>query len=158
MALPTLTTLKDCADFTLTVRPYIGQLTVLPQQLLQSWSNPQELKEIYMATNPLISAFAMSLFLSPIFLIISEINKNYSQVDRAWSLLPTMYNLHFVVYAHMAGLPTQRMDTMLAFSAVWSVRFLFHNYRVHTKAVQLRLTFNYWRKGGYSIGSEDYRW
>lgn len=24
--------------------------------------------------------------------------------------------------------------------------------------IQLRLTFNYWRKGGYSIGSEDYRW
>lgn len=23
---------------------------------------------------------------------------------------------------------------------------------------QARLTFNYWRKGGYSIGSEDYRW
>lgn len=23
---------------------------------------------------------------------------------------------------------------------------------------QLRLTFNYWRKGGYQIGSEDYRW
>ena len=23
---------------------------------------------------------------------------------------------------------------------------------------QIRLTFNYWRKGGYSIGSEDYRW
>lgn len=22
----------------------------------------------------------------------------------------------------------------------------------------MRLTFNYWRKGGYSIGSEDYRW
>ena len=21
-----------------------------------------------------------------------------------------------------------------------------------------RLTYNYWRKGGYSIGSEDYRW
>ena len=26
------------------------------------------------------------------------------------------------------------------------------------KGLQLRLTFNYWRKGGYSIGSEDYRW
>lgn len=23
---------------------------------------------------------------------------------------------------------------------------------------QIRLTFNYWRKGGYQIGSEDYRW
>ena len=24
--------------------------------------------------------------------------------------------------------------------------------------LQIRLTFNYWRKGGYQIGSEDYRW
>lgn len=24
--------------------------------------------------------------------------------------------------------------------------------------VKARLTYNYWRKGGYSIGSEDYRW
>lgn len=24
--------------------------------------------------------------------------------------------------------------------------------------MQVRLTYNYWRKGGYSIGSEDYRW
>ena len=24
--------------------------------------------------------------------------------------------------------------------------------------VQCRLTFNYWRRGGYNIGSEDYRW
>ena len=24
--------------------------------------------------------------------------------------------------------------------------------------LQVRLTFNYWRKGGYTIGSEDYRW
>lgn len=23
---------------------------------------------------------------------------------------------------------------------------------------QMRLTFNYWRKGGYNVGSEDYRW
>lgn len=23
---------------------------------------------------------------------------------------------------------------------------------------KVRLTFNYWRKGGYNIGSEDYRW
>lgn len=23
---------------------------------------------------------------------------------------------------------------------------------------QIRLTYNYWRKGGYQIGSEDYRW
>lgn len=28
-----------------------------------------------------------------------------------------------------------------------------------TEAVfKARLTFNYWRKGGYTVGSEDYRW
>lgn len=27
-----------------------------------------------------------------------------------------------------------------------------------TDPSQVRLTFNYWRKGGYKIGSEDYRW
>ena len=24
--------------------------------------------------------------------------------------------------------------------------------------LKARLTYNYWRKGGYSVGSEDYRW
>lgn len=142
MALPVISTITECSDFTKTVLPYTLQLYSLPQQLLQSYSNPLELRNLYLATNPLITAFAFSLFISPLFLIVSEINKNYSQVDRFWSLLPTIYNVHFVVYAHLSGLPTERLDHLVAFSTVWS----------------LRLTFNYWRKGGYSMGSEDYRW
>ena len=31
-------------------------------------------------------------------------------------------------------------------------------HRANSNYAQARLTFNYWRKGGYSIGSEDYRW
>lgn len=142
MALPVVKTLAGCSDFSTTVLPYIDQLYDLPQQIIQSYNNPTELQNIYLATNPVISAFAFSLFLAPLFLIVSEINKNYSQVDRCWSILPTVYNAHYVLYAHLYGLPTQRLDNLLAFSTVWS----------------LRLTFNYWRKGGYSIGSEDYRW
>jgi len=142
MALPVVYTVQQCSDFYTTVLPYVGQIKELPQQILQSYNNPAELQNIYLATNPLISAFTFSLFLAPIFLIISEINKNYSQVDRCWSFLPTLYNAHFVLYAHLSGLPTQRLDNLLAVSIVWS----------------LRLTFNYWRKGGYSVGSEDYRW
>ncbi|KAI9732253.1 MAG: hypothetical protein M1818_007572 [Claussenomyces sp. TS43310] len=142
MALPIVKSLEECSSFQQTVSPYIGQLYTLPQELLQSWSDPQELLNIYQATNPLVSAFAFSLFLAPVFLLVSEINKNYSQVDRCWSFLPTIYNAHFVFYAHLSGLPTARLDNLLACSVVWS----------------LRLTFNYWRKGGYSIGSEDYRW
>jgi steroid 5-alpha reductase family enzyme len=142
MALPAVKTLLECAAFKTTVLPFVPQLYELPQQLLQSYSNLEELRSIYLATNPLISAFAFSLFLAPIFLIVSEINKNYSQVDRLWSILPTIYNAHYCLYAHLSDLPTSRLDNLIACSVVWS----------------LRLTFNYWRKGGYSIGSEDYRW
>ena len=121
MALPVVKSLSGCSDFSNTVLPYVDQLYDLPQQILQSYNNPTELQNIYLATNPLISAFACSLFLAPLFLIVSEINRNYSQVDRCWSILPTVYNAHFVLYAHLTGLPTQRLDNLLAFSTVWSV-------------------------------------
>ncbi|KAI4177083.1 MAG: hypothetical protein LQ343_000565 [Gyalolechia ehrenbergii] len=142
MAIPMLKSAVACADFSRTVQPYISQLNDLPQQVLQSATSLQALKELYLNTNPLISAFAFSLFLAPIFLVVSEINKNYSQVDRVWSLLPTVYNLHYAVYGHARGLPTQRLNSLTIISAIWSAR----------------LTFNYWRKGGYTVGSEDYRW
>lgn len=121
MALPVVYTLSDCSDFSKTVLPYVGQLYDLPQQIFQSINNPTELQNIYLATNPLISAFAFSLFLAPIFLIVSEFNRNFSQVDRCWSILPTLYNAHFVLYGHLSGLPTSRLDNLLAFSIVWSV-------------------------------------
>jgi len=97
MALPVVKTLAECADFSSTVLPYIYQLRPLPQIIFESISNPAALKQIYLDTNPLMSAFAFSLFLSPIFLLTSEINRNYSQVDRMWSLLPTTYNAHYVI-------------------------------------------------------------
>lgn len=122
MSLPVIKYLAECSDFQKTVLPYLPQLYDLPQQIIQSYNNPTELRNIYLATNPLISAFAFSLFLAPLFLIVSEINKNYSQVDRCWSILPTIYNAHFTIYAHMSGLPTARLDNLLAFSTVWSVR------------------------------------
>lgn len=121
MALPVVRTISECSDFKKTVLPYLPQLYDLPQQLLQSYNNPTELRNIYLATNPLITGLAFSLFLAPVFLLISEINRNYSQVDRCWSILPTLYNANYVIYAHMSGLPTTRLDTVIAVSCVWSV-------------------------------------
>jgi hypothetical protein len=121
MALPLIKTLTECSSLQKTVLPYLPQLYDLPQQLIQSWNNPAELQTLYLATNPLISAFAFSLFLAPVFLLVSEINKNYSQVDRCWSILPTIYNAHYSLYAHLNGLETSRLDHLLAFSVVWSV-------------------------------------
>lgn len=121
MALPVVKSLSDCADFQRTVVPYIPQFYDIFQQIFQSISNPQALKVLYVSTNPLITAFSASLIISPVFLVVSEINRNYSQVDRFWSLLPTFYNAHFALYAHLLGLPTARLDTVLAISLVWSV-------------------------------------
>lgn len=121
MSLPVVRSLSDCGDIYKTVLPYVPQLYDLPTQIFQSINNQQALKVLYISTNPLISAFAFSLFLAPIFLIASEVNRNYSQVDRFWSILPTLYNAHFVLYAHAAGLPTRRLDTLLLFSGIWSV-------------------------------------
>jgi len=143
--LPAIKTVSDGADFSQTVRPYLPQLYTLPQLVytaLLSGDKLNELRILYLSTNPLILALAVSLFLAPIFLIVSEINKNYSQVDRAWSIMPAIYIAHYSFWAHQHGLPTQRLDHILLFAVAWSIR----------------LTFNYWRKGGYSIGSEDYRW
>jgi hypothetical protein len=122
MALPVVKSAVDCGDFTNTVLPYTYQLKALPQTVFESISDPAALRQIYLDTNPLISAFAFTLFISSLFLIVSEFNRNYSQVDRAWSILPTIYNAHYTLYAHMLGLETKRLDMLLTASALWSVR------------------------------------
>lgn len=142
LSLPIIKTLSDCASWSKTVEPYIPQLYALPDQIVANIGDVEALKSIYAATNPVISGFAFSLALFPIFLVVSEINRNWSQVDRVWSILPTLYHIHYAVWARVNDLPTAKVDHVMAFSVVWSIR----------------LTFNYWRRGGYQIGSEDYRW
>ena len=128
MALPVVKTLADCVDFQKTVLPYSSQFYDLPQQTIQNISNLQGLKVLYVSTNPLVTAFAFSLLLFPIFLVTSEINKNYSQVDRFWSILPTVYNAHYAFYTHAVGLPTERLAALLAVSTVWSVSGLLNSW------------------------------
>ncbi|KIW13132.1 hypothetical protein PV08_08319 [Exophiala spinifera] len=142
MALPVVRSLAECAVYNNTVAPYVFQLHSLPEVFVQSWTNVPALKQLYLDTNPLVSAVAFSVAISPVFLVVSELNKNYSQVDRVWSILPTFYNLHYALYASLAGLDATRIGLVAGISTIWS----------------MRLTYNYYRKGGYAIGSEDYRW
>ncbi|CAI4211806.1 unnamed protein product [Parascedosporium putredinis] len=142
MALPTLQAVEDCGDYYKTIEPFLPQLYELPRKLLDNYANLDALAQLYVETNPFISGAAFSVFLGFLFLVTAEINRNFSQVDRAWSILPAIYNIHFAVWARLAGEPHERTDLVALFSIVWSIR----------------LTFNYWRRGGYQIGSEDYRW
>ncbi|RKU40293.1 hypothetical protein DL546_001804 [Coniochaeta pulveracea] len=140
--LPALVSLEDCADFAKTVKPFVPQLYELPGRFVETVRTGGSVAELYRTTNPLVTGFAISILLGAVFLVVAEVNRNYSQVDRCWSLLPTFYIAHFDLWARLTGVPHQRVDAALLFSTLWTVR----------------LTFNYWRKGGYERGSEDYRW
>lgn len=119
--IPILRSIEDCSDFAKTVEPFIPQFYSLPDKLLASFSSLERLQRVYVETNPLVTGFAASLFLAGVFLIVSEINRNYSQVDRSWSILPNLYIVHLAVWARLAGQPHARIDLVAAFSTIWSV-------------------------------------
>ncbi|CAI7584495.1 unnamed protein product [Penicillium pancosmium] len=142
LPLPRVESLVESTSFKLTVLPYLSQLQYLPASLHEAGRDLGSLKDVYIATNPLVSAIAIGSVLAALFFLAAEVNRNYSQVDRFWSILPAVYNVHFAAWARLAGIRTQTLDTIAVITVLWSAR----------------LTFNYWRKGGYQIGSEDYRW
>lgn len=70
---------------------------------------------------------------------LSLVFREYSWVDRIWSVVPPIY---VGLFAHAAGWSDPRLVIMTILTTLWGVR----------------LTFNYARKGGYQKGGEDYRW
>ncbi len=71
--------------------------------------------------------------------LVSILTREYSWVDRLWSMMPPLYVGWF---AAQAGFANPRLDLMLALTMLWGVR----------------LSFNFARKGGFRRGGEDYRW
>jgi steroid 5-alpha reductase family enzyme len=74
--------------------------------------------------------------------VVSTISKNYSQVDKLWSLIPIAYVWMIAVKSGFEP----RIVLMALLVTVWGIR----------------LSYNFSRRGGYSIrfwtGKEDYRW
>lgn len=74
--------------------------------------------------------------------VVGEITRNNSQMDKLWSILPEVYMWIVAVRGGM----TPRLVVMAVLATLWG----------------MRLTFNFARKGAYSIkfwtGEEDYRW
>src|SRR4051812_24128950 len=95
--IPIIKKLPECADLSKSVTLYLPQLYTLPQQIFAHINDLDALKHVYLSTNPLISALSFALALAPAVLVVSEINKNYSQVDRLWSILPVLYNCHYAL-------------------------------------------------------------
>lgn len=128
MALPALKSLEECGDFAHALEPVlVPQLLALPSRLLTAATasvnstSPEPLLRLYVETNPFVTGLAATLVSTVVFLIVSEINKNYSQVDRCWSIFPTLFNLHYAIWARLAGIPSRRVDAVLLWSTAWSV-------------------------------------
>lgn len=71
--------------------------------------------------------------------LTSIITKEYSWVDRIWSIIPVAY---MSVFAYGANFADSRLNVMAVLVTLWGAR----------------LTYNFARKGGYAPGGEDYRW
>lgn len=69
--------------------------------------------------------------------LASVITREYSWVDRIWSIIPIVYAWVFAVHAADA-----RVTLVAVLITAWGIR----------------LTFNFARRGGYAPGGEDYRW
>ena len=93
----------------------------------------------YQTNDPLVIAFWASLGFAALCWLLSVMTREYSWVDRLWSITPVLYSVHFAAYA---GFGDTRLNLMAALVTLWGVR----------------LTYNYARKGGYAPGGEDYRW
>lgn len=122
LPLPDIQSVADCASFSHSVLPFLAQLQSLPTTVSESSKDLASLKEIYLSTNPLVTAVAFCLFLAGLAFTFSELVGNHSQVDRLWSILPTVYNAHFAIWARMVGIKSESLDTILLISAIWSVR------------------------------------
>jgi steroid 5-alpha reductase family enzyme len=94
--------------------------------------------QIQNLSNTLVMTMAITAL---ICFIVSEITRNYSQVDKLWSIMPIIYSI-----ITLATFPTPRIWLMSLLVTAWG----------------LRLSYNFGRKGGYNIvpwkGEEDYRW
>jgi len=106
--------------------------------------------------------------------VLTMIHKNYSQVDRIWSVLPVVYSWGFVYTAftyNPGAEPAVQIDSenkkedlkfskgsnsVLESDTSSIIRLIIISAFITMWGC--RLTYNFWRKGGYQRGSEDYRW
>jgi steroid 5-alpha reductase family enzyme len=100
---------------------------------------PNELPKLVFSSEPILFASVLIVSLIIGTFVLSNVMQNYSQVDRLWSILPPVLVLFFW---YRTTVTDHRITIMAALVTLWGVR----------------LTYNFWRKGGYNWKDEDYRW
>lgn len=115
----------------------IGSLIALPFFVFKDGLGLDSLQ-----TQALITMVKLVAIVAFLCFSLGEITRNYSQVDKIWSIVPAVYVWYFAYAANF----NPRMMLMAVLVTVWAAR----------------LTYNFSRRGGYSLipwkGEEDYRW
>lgn len=88
---------------------------------------------------PLATLVLVCAAVSALCWLLSVVTREYSWVDRLWSIAPPAYLWMLSV---KSGFAEPRLTLMTALATAWGAR----------------LTYNFARKGGYRKGGEDYRW
>jgi steroid 5-alpha reductase family enzyme len=96
--------------------------------------------------NPLLNTAAVTLIATVSVYVLGMFTGNHSFVDKSWSILPVYYCWQFGL-AELSCLGGRssaypRATVAACIVTVWGIR----------------LTYNFYRKGGYSWSGEDYRW
>lgn len=103
--------------------------------------------------DPIFSTSLICVYASLITSLLGTLTGEYSWVDRIWSIIPFVYTWLYFLHPYivleeavpdlsLTGLLGSRLFVMTLLTSLWG----------------LRLTYNFWRKGGYAPGGEDYRW
>lgn len=126
-----------CSFMLRTILFLLATLVALPFAAYQ-WDQPLSPEQ----SHTLALLFRIMLGAALVCFVVSELTGNCSQVDKLWSILPIAY---VWVVAQASGW-SPRLVLMAVLVTMWA----------------LRLTFNFARRGGYSLlpwrGEEDYRW
>eukprot|EP00742_Colponemidia_sp_Colp-10_P008965 GILJ01009740.1.p1 GENE.GILJ01009740.1~~GILJ01009740.1.p1 ORF type:complete len:348 (+),score=43.26 GILJ01009740.1:44-1045(+) len=101
------------------------------------------------STHPIACSASWLFLTTALCWIMSVITNNFSQVDKLWSIIPVIYvsifaakDISLLASKSVTDSIDWRLILMFGCSLLWGVR----------------LTFNFWRKGGYTWHGEDYRW
>jgi steroid 5-alpha reductase family enzyme len=104
------------------------------------------------SSDPFVSLLFISLWFAFLTGLAGWITQEFSWVDRIWSLTPPFYAWLFALHPFLAlGEAWPSSIGGYFFGRPFLLAWL-------TTLWGGRLTYNFWRKGGYAGGAEDYRW
>ncbi|KAG5475324.1 hypothetical protein LSCM1_03437 [Leishmania martiniquensis] len=98
---------------------------------------------------------SLTALASVVLFVVALHNNNYSWVDRLWSIIPMVHTWIQVYYTHREArwAAVNRAGKQPSFPLSCAILF-----GLVITLWGCRLTFNFYRRGGYARGGEDYRW